>query len=393
MAMSAEYARRAQDLLILPGVWGSDVPIIDDIPFLQRLIAHREAYRKFRADEARKLRPGGYTLADIWNGDGYNPNALLTVFRHFDNAVVVQGAAGDLPKTLFVLDYPLFERLVYNLVVNYDVFGNVGHQALTRLYMDLIRMEAEELFLALLPPSQRLGLRQSWYRGGPLTDIKLRYVFPLVDDSAPTGVVYRDGTNAKAELVERVIGEHLASQVRGRLDALNWKALRLPRDAGAAPELTPVEQALRRIASIKAADATPFARFLPELAVVQVRGQDGNSRLYSLVHNREHANISWMLGEADRLAPREDSLTVRAGVPGAYPNMFFVVQAAEIDAFSGAVARIKSAADYERLVDRFGVRRSNERFWSVYDAINSAHLANDSVRSGTLDLTRYTLDR
>ena len=392
MVMSAEYARQAQDMLILPGVWGSDVPILDGIPFFRRLIAHREAYRKLRADDARKLRPAGYTLEDIWNGDGHNPNALLTVFRHFDNAVVTQGAVGDLPKTLFVLDYPLFERLVYNLVVNYDVFGNVGHQALTRLYMDMIRMEAEELFLAFLPPSQRLGLRKSWYRGGPLTDLKLRYVFPLVDDAAPTGIVYRNAANAKAELVERVMNEHLAPQVRGRPDALNWKVLRLPRGAGAAPELTAVEQALRRIASIKAANATPFARFLPDLAVVQVRGEDGRAQLYSFVHNREHANVSWILGESDRLAPQEDSLTVRAGVSGAYPNMFFVVPEAEIDVFSNAIARLKSAADYERLVDRFGVRRSNENFWSVYDAINSAHLASDPVRSGTLDLTRYALE-
>jgi hypothetical protein len=28
----------------------------------------------------------------------------------------------------------------------------------------------------------------------------------------------------------------------------------------------------------------------------------------------------------------------------------------------------------------------------VYDAINSAHLAIDPVRSGTLDLTRYALE-
>ena len=153
-----------------------------------------------------------------------------------------------------------------------------------------------------------------------------------------------------------------------------------------------LEQALRRIASIKAADATPFARFFPELAVVQVRNEDGSVRLYSLVHNREHANVSWMLGESDRLAPQEDSLTMRAGLPGAYPNMFFVVPEAEIDTFSSAIAGIKSAADYERLIDRFGVRRSNEKFWSVYDAINSAYLAIDPVRSGTLDLTRYALE-
>jgi hypothetical protein len=63
---------------------------------------------------------------------------------------------------------------------------------------------------------------------------------------------------------------------------------------------------------------------------------------------------------------------------------------AEIDVFSSAVVRLKSAADYEQLLDGFGVRRSNEKFRSVYDAINSAHLANDPARSGTLDLTRYT---
>jgi len=132
MVTSAGHARAAEPLLILPGMWGSDVQFSDDIPFLRRLIEQREAYRKLRADGARKLRPAGYTLEDIWDGDGQNPNAVLTIFRHFDNAVVAQGAVGDLSKTLFFLDYPLFERLVYNLVVNYDVFGNVGHQSLTR---------------------------------------------------------------------------------------------------------------------------------------------------------------------------------------------------------------------------------------------------------------------
>jgi hypothetical protein len=41
-------------------------------------------------------------------------------------------------------------------------------------------------------------------------------------------------------------------------------------------------------------------------------------------------------------------------------------------------------------VDRFGVRRSNEGFWSVYNTINPAHFA---VQSGTLNLTRDALSR
>jgi hypothetical protein len=49
-----------------------------------------------------------------------------------------------------------------------------------------------------------------------------------------------------------------------------------------------------------------------------------------------------------------------------------------------------SCRDAKSGVDRFGVRRSNEGFWWVYNAINPAHLA---VQSGTLDLTRYALEK
>ena len=68
------------------------------------------------------------TLADIWNGDGTNPDAVLTVFRHFDNAFVLRGAIGGIPKTAWVLDYPIFERMYYDLVAGFDVYGNVVHQ-------------------------------------------------------------------------------------------------------------------------------------------------------------------------------------------------------------------------------------------------------------------------
>lgn len=36
-------------------------------------------------------------------------------------------------------DCPLLERGYYNLVVNFDVFGSVAHQAQTRLYFYPIR--------------------------------------------------------------------------------------------------------------------------------------------------------------------------------------------------------------------------------------------------------------
>ena len=70
----------------------------------------------YEAKELRYLRAEvphvrARTLADVWHGDGSNPDAVLTVFRHFDNAFVLRGAMGGMPKTAWLLDYPTFERI------------------------------------------------------------------------------------------------------------------------------------------------------------------------------------------------------------------------------------------------------------------------------------------
>lgn len=391
MVVSPEHAREAQRHLVLPGAWGSDVSLVQDLPFMRRLVQHREEYRKLRADSVRTLRPRGYGLDDIWDGDGINPNAVLTVFRHDDNAAVVQGAVGDLSKTVFVLDYPLFERLVYNLVANFDVFGDLGHQALTRIYMDMIRMEAEELFLSFLPPSQRQRLRRDWYRGSVLTDIKLNYVFPLRNESLPTAIKFRNETASKAEFVQRALFERLPESARGPVDALNWRILRVPDDLSEAAQLSPSERALRRIASIYAFKATPFARYFPDLSYILLRRKDGVRQIYSVVHNREHSNVSWIMGEGLRFAPYQDTLTIREGVLGAYPNMFFVLDEDQVEAFVAAAASLKSGDGFAGLVSRFGVPRTTDRFWAVYDEINAIVRRSQPVATGRLDLTRYEL--
>jgi hypothetical protein len=83
-------------------------------------------------------------MDDLWNGkpshrdESYaepNTNAALTIVRHFDSAAVVKGMVGATPKTIFVLDYALLERLVYLLATGFDVFGDMNHQLLTRIYI------------------------------------------------------------------------------------------------------------------------------------------------------------------------------------------------------------------------------------------------------------------
>jgi hypothetical protein len=68
-----------------------------------------------------------------------------------------------MPKTGWVIDYPLFERIHYLLVTGFNVYGNVGHQLETRLYMDFLGMEGESNFLSFLPKENRKELWNDWY--------------------------------------------------------------------------------------------------------------------------------------------------------------------------------------------------------------------------------------
>jgi hypothetical protein len=93
----------------LPAAWGSSSPIV--IPWLE--YKHRQdAYMMDKSHFLEKeLAPPKIDVSLIWNGDGVNPNAALTVFRHFDSATVVQGLVGPEPKTVWVLTYAELERI------------------------------------------------------------------------------------------------------------------------------------------------------------------------------------------------------------------------------------------------------------------------------------------
>ena len=128
-----------------------------------------------------------------------NPNAALTVFRHFDSATVVKGLVGDDPKTAWVIDYPLLERIHYLLVAGYDVYGNAGLQLFSRLYMDFLRIGGEFNFLYFLPARRaHRCARQlvSRRRKATLRRILTDYQQLFTQD---TGITYAGG-DPKAEL-------------------------------------------------------------------------------------------------------------------------------------------------------------------------------------------------
>lgn len=306
----------------------------------------------------------------LWDGDGRNTNAALTIFRHFDSATVVRGLVGDAPQTAWVVGYPLLERIHYLLVAGYNVFGGAGHQLSTRLYMDFLRMEGESNFLALLPKSARQGVRDRWYRGVG-DDVKQYLDGSRTFFAQDTGIRYRTD-DPLPELF--AMWRKRFSPVLDRRYELRTRGL--PKRAA---------DALRRLDGL---EGTPTSH-LPEVSFVTVNGLGGRPRQFTLLHNSAHTNISTLFEEAKNRIPAEDTVTVVDGFLGAYPNVFFEVDAASLPAFADAVAALASEADYAALVTRHGIRRTDDRFWTHSDALHAAYRKAAPIEAGVLDYNRY----
>jgi len=321
----------------------------------------------------------GPKLDWIWDGEGTNRNALLTVFRNFDNAEVVYGFVGEVPKTAWVMDYPIFERIYYNLVAGYDVFGKLSHQIATRLYMDHLRMQSENTFLGLLPKDQREAIRASWYVGAT-REMDYRLANTLRSLGHGTQVKFKT-SDPKREVLEQLVARSAA--VAGPPDLLN-RCAKPPCDrADASPDERAAERALQRLAAVRG----PWVSLLPEVSLLRVRGE--RDLVYALVRNAAHTSVAFMFDEAERRLPAEDTLTVVRGPFGSYPNFFFETSLAEVDGFVSELRAVASEAELERFVERHGIRRTDPRFWETADFLREDLRQRSPSEAGLLDLGRY----
>jgi hypothetical protein len=331
---------------------------------------YQDAYLKAKSDVLNKFSPDGkhVTLDLVWDGYGENPNAALTIFRHFDSASVVAGLVGPNPKTAWIIDYPILERIHYLLVAGYDVFGNMGHQLTTRLYMDFLRMEGEFNFLSLLPPETRVTEREKWYAGA--SKKQKSYIFgSRASFDQPTQINYKTD-NPKQELF---------TMLRQRLAPV------LDRSYDLGPATTPAGQ-LDSLQKLQSIVGLPVAR-LPELTYLAVKS--GNTlNYYSVIHHRAHSNITSLFRESKNLLPEEDTLTVAANFVGSYPNAYWLVEEEDLLALVERVAALTDEASYRALMDRYGVRRTSKDFWQHSDKVMAAHYQADPIANALLDYNR-----
>lgn len=369
------YRGQATPLLAMPGQ-NDDVGSVVSLWLDYR--DKRNEYEALRRDNYAELPAPSWST--LWAG---NDNALLSIFRHFDSASVTKGLIGEVPQTMWLFDFPLLERTYYQLAVNFDVFGNVSHQAQTRLYFDLIRNGAEQNFLRLMPADSREGYLDDWYQAGGKFKMWLDY--ESIDNDKPTAL----------KLDERDPKRDFAQQLLARYGDLNARPDPINRCDGAYcsrpnidPTLQNAEQALSRLVSRPAAGLKVIDQ-LPEATLLRIETASGHREVYSLLRNRAHSNVAFLLGEEMRYQPGLDTLTVYPGVLSSYPNFIFNIPAGQVPAFVDAMENAQDAPAFERIVERWGIRRSHPQFWDYFHDLDRYIQETEPLEAGVLDMNRY----
>jgi hypothetical protein len=351
----------------------------------------RNLYLNLRQREYQKMFPKGATLEHLWDGDSSNDNAFLTVFRHHNSASVTQGWQGEIPLTVWLMGYPLLERTYYELVVGFDVFGNVSHQAQTRLYFDLIRNGSETNFLRFMPPASRKAIYNNWYQSS--AKIKTKITYHDVDMKTPTQIVYTS-EQPKQELLQSIL--HKYPLLTGAADLINrcqdGQCEHLEKDAPSAK----VDRAMRKIAAIPASKLAGI-KWLPEVSFVRINVDPHSTEnqahpnflVYSLLRNRRHSNVAFILGESLRYQEEKDTLTILPMPVGSYPNLIFQLNLSQVDEFVTSFSALDSEKMFDQFVERWGVGRMSDNFWSVFHSFKDYMQQTKPLEAGIYDMNRY----
>lgn len=379
------YRESVSNLLALPGENSKITEFGDEWKIYKN---KRNQYEQIRNETYRKHYNTGRPLNTIWTEDGKNPNSFLTVYRHHNNASVLQGWQGQSPRTAWVLDYPLFERTYYELVAGFNVFGNVSHQLQTRLYFDLIRHGGETNFLAYIPNNgPREEMYKHWNQG--LAQLKTSASYPALDTLA-AGAPELNNNAPKMEFFNIFFEKFPATtdafdpiNRAGEVQSINHH------QDNRTDSQKEIELLLASIASKPAKDLT-FIADLPDLSLLLVTSDNSESnRVYSIVRNKMHTNVTFLMGETLRYQPEQDYLSVQKGLAGGYPNLIFTVDERQLEQFVNALKTNADKTEFKTRMDTYILKRMSESFWDTVHKISDTQMQEDPIPTGLLDLNRY----
>ncbi|RLA20182.1 MAG: isomerase [Gammaproteobacteria bacterium] len=375
-----DFLKKQHTPLSLPGAAGENLGLLGVKKYNNYVKQYLKNKEMFANHLIRDV--GSLQVEDIWDGNGINQNATLTVFRHFDSATVVKGLIGDTPLTGWIVDYPLLERVHYLLVAGYNIYDAVDHQFASRQYMDFLRIDGESNLLRFMPADQRKAIHASWYKG--VTGMLADYInTPYYSAAYETGVDYQT-TQYKKEFFNQL--RHRLGNAAGKKDFLNQCEEEACRRKEASPLQLEIDTSMRKLAKLKGHELA----LLPEMSLVRVRTrQENNDPVYTLILNKSLENVAFMTGEDLRRERRLDTLTVIPGFLGSYPNFFFEVDKTQLPEFIAAIKQARSKKDKEAFYKKFGIRRTNPKIWQSVDWFNAQHKKYRRKSAGLFDLNRY----
>ncbi len=382
--LNPAFLKLQKDNLIMPIELGSKFPVVD-------LIGNKyhkaiQNFYKARQEFYMSHYYSGQGFESIWKGNGSADAPLLTIYRHFDSASVHKGVLGAMPRSLWVMDYPLFERIYYALVAGFDVYGTVGHQLAVRLYMDGLRAEGESNFLGFMPEKMRKEMMQTWYIGVDPEDVN------YYDAGIPGKISFTTDT-PKQEFIEYLVNDHIRQDTNIKFDRVNY--LPAGTEYPSLPDKYETEADYLQAFSAVSKPGTEFFSIVKDfnanVVYIRIRKNDDDDVVISMIINRWHDNVAFLFGESDTLRPDKDRADFIPGFHGSYPNYFIDISQDELPGFFDLLSNLSEIGTEEAKLrfNKYGINRSNEDFWIHYDWFQDRFNKEQPVASGLFDLNRY----
>lgn len=350
--------------------------------FMDRSPLGNDAYEAAYAAALKKLRPKGYTIDAIWNGDRKNSNAWLTVLRHESNVSVMKGRQGGIPRTQWLMNYGGFERIYYDTVASFEYWSGDIPKLETLVFFNYLRQEFEDNFLLLLPEGARQKLRDDWTQGIGQAALALE---PFAGADQPTQIK----TNKNDPLLSLIadIQAHMGETVSGPPDRLNP---RVKPDVSLRDPIKSYDDWVAAASLLTQTQDHKFPRYLPSVILLKLNdGED--SRVYSLIANRVYASQDTILFQDGQSLPDLYTMSIYPTIVGGFPNYFFEMDLAQADDFLRGLRDVGSLADWNALRDRYSVLRNDARFWPTYDWFTQWNFEKRKSDAGYLDLSYYDL--
>ncbi len=351
--------------------------------------AYRERYSHYFFDKKAledKVYKNGLPLESIWRGERASDAPMLTIYRHFDSASVHKGLLGELPRTMWVIDYAQFERIYYVLVAGYDVFGNVSHQTNIRRYMDFLRIEGELNFLAYMPRKKRLAMLRSWYINDSDSD-EFKY---LNLDVMGNAIKYKTAY-PKYEFINRLLQKQILPATGIHFDTLNLKKPGTPQ-----PKIPKKLKTMQEFIQAARATSLPGSGFISTMTdsganniFLRIDMPDGSFITKDLVINRWHDNVNSLFREGSRLNPKKDTMDILDEYVGSYPNVFVVVKFKDLPDFIDLMKHAKATDSDIKRMKKYFISRSDKDFWKIYDWFQADFYKKEPLKGGLYDLNRY----